>query len=77
MNLTLHRIPNVIYFLEVADQCKGLVFLELKDQSYLNMKNNGEGKKYLENAGDRINGLRVITEKEEDAARLLNALMTS
>ena len=69
MNLTLHHIPNIFYFLKIAEQCNGLVLLDLK--------NNGEGKKYLESAGNHINGLRVITEKEEDAARLLHALMAS
>lgn len=77
MNITLSYIPNINYFLQTIDKCTGYVFLELKDKSYLNMKENGEGRCFLEDMGHHPNGLHVLTEKENDAFMLAEALMTS
>ncbi|MDD2971231.1 MAG: hypothetical protein PHE02_03770 [Lachnospiraceae bacterium] len=77
MNLILHYVPNMEYFLSTVNRCNGMVMIELKDQSYLNLKGEGEGKFYLESVGEKTNGLRVLTEKKEDAVTLLKALLVS
>lgn len=77
MNITLYYIPDLEYFLKTVDKCTGHVFLELRDKSYLNMKENGEGRCFLADMNSRPNGLRMLTEKENDAIMLAEALMAS
>lgn len=77
MNITLSYIPDIDHFLQAVDKCTGYVFLELRDKSYLNMKENGEGRCFLADMGAHPNGLRVLTEKEKDAIMLAEALMAS
>ncbi len=38
MKLTLSYIPNMNQFFRTVNNCIGLVFIELEDQSFLNLK---------------------------------------
>ena len=77
MKLTLNYIPNMKQFLSTVNNFSGHIFIELGDQSYLNLKGEGEGKFYLESIGQYPKGLRVLTEHSEDAVTLIETLIAS